>query len=64
MRKAWQFKTYAVVTAKGAIVRHIEGFSLAPMLFRSKWEAAKTAQAVGLGSEVIKVDVSLKRRFR
>lgn len=64
MRKQWGFDVYALVTPKGAIVRHIEGSSLAPMLFRSRWEAAKMAKQVGVGSEVIRVDVTVKRRFR
>lgn len=64
MRKNWEFNGYAVITGKGALVRHIEGFSMAPMLFRSKWQATKTATAVQLGSEVVKVEIKMKRRFR
>lgn len=64
MRRDLEFNAFAVVTQKGSIVRHIEGYSVAPMLFRSKWEASRTAQAVGMGCSVVKVEVKIKRRLR
>lgn len=61
VKDKWKMNVWAVVTERGSLVRHLENTSIAPMLFRSRWEAIHAAKAVGLGSRAEKVEIRIRR---